>query len=61
MSEMSSTSRCGASQWRVPGVGQYVSFFDSEGNRVSMLQPAPTVPAKGELQSISPISGPILR
>jgi len=25
----------------IPGVGQYVSFFDSEGNRVSMLQPIP--------------------
>jgi uncharacterized protein len=25
----------------IPGVGQYVSFFDSEGNRVSMLQPLP--------------------
>jgi uncharacterized protein len=25
----------------IPGVGQYVSFFDSEGNRVSMLQPVP--------------------
>lgn len=25
----------------IPGVGQYVSFFDTEGNRVSMLQPAP--------------------
>jgi uncharacterized protein len=24
----------------IPGVGQYVSFFDTEGNRVSMLQPA---------------------
>jgi len=23
----------------IPGVGQYVSFMDSEGNRVSMLQP----------------------
>jgi predicted enzyme related to lactoylglutathione lyase len=23
----------------IPGVGLYVSFFDSEGNRVSMLQP----------------------
>ena len=23
----------------IPGVGQYVSFIDSEGNRVSMLQP----------------------
>ena len=25
--------------WDIPGVGQYVSFIDSEGNRVSMLQP----------------------
>jgi predicted enzyme related to lactoylglutathione lyase len=25
----------------IPGVGQYVSFADSEGNRVSMLQPIP--------------------
>lgn len=25
----------------IPGVGQYVAFFDSEGNRVSMLQPIP--------------------
>ncbi len=24
----------------VPGVGQYVSFMDTEGNRVSMLQPS---------------------
>jgi uncharacterized protein len=24
---------------QIPGVGQYVSFFDTEGNRVSMLQP----------------------
>jgi uncharacterized protein len=23
----------------IPGVGKYVSFFDTEGNRVSMLQP----------------------
>jgi hypothetical protein len=23
----------------IPGVGRYVSFFDTEGNRVSMLQP----------------------
>jgi predicted enzyme related to lactoylglutathione lyase len=23
----------------IPGVGTYVSFFDTEGNRVSMLQP----------------------
>jgi predicted enzyme related to lactoylglutathione lyase len=27
--------------WDIPGIGQYVSFVDSEGNRVSMLQPAP--------------------
>lgn len=26
----------------IPGVGQYVSFFDTEGNRVSMLQPLPS-------------------
>ena len=26
---------------QIPGVGQYVSFFDTEGNRVSMLQPNP--------------------
>src|SRR5262245_19096915 len=25
----------------IPGVGQYVSFFDTEVNRVSMLQPLP--------------------
>jgi uncharacterized protein len=25
----------------IPGVGTYVSFLDSEGNRVSMLQPSP--------------------
>ena len=25
----------------IPGVGLYVSFFDSERNRVSMLQPSP--------------------
>ena len=25
----------------IPGVGQYVAFFDPEGNRVSMLQPLP--------------------
>jgi uncharacterized protein len=25
----------------IPGVGQYVSFYDTEGNRVSMLQTAP--------------------
>jgi uncharacterized protein len=25
----------------IPGIGQYVSFIDTEGNRVSMLQPIP--------------------
>ena len=25
----------------IPGVGQYVSFMDTEGNRVSLLQPVP--------------------
>lgn len=25
----------------IPGVGKYLSFFDTEGNRVSMLQPLP--------------------
>jgi predicted enzyme related to lactoylglutathione lyase len=25
----------------IPGVGRYVSFSDTEGNRVSLLQPAP--------------------
>ncbi len=25
----------------IPGVGRYVSFTDTEGNRVSMLQPVP--------------------
>ena len=24
----------------IPGIGQYVSFLDTEGNRVSMLEPA---------------------
>jgi len=25
----------------IPGIGTYVSFFDTEGNRVSMLKPLP--------------------
>jgi predicted enzyme related to lactoylglutathione lyase len=25
--------------WDIPGIGLYVAFFDTEGNRVSMLQP----------------------
>ena len=28
-------------QTEIPGVGRYVSFTDTEGNRVSMLQPLP--------------------
>ena len=28
-------------QLEIPGVGQYVSFTDTEGNRVSVLQPIP--------------------
>ena len=27
---------------QIPGVGQYVSFYDTEGNRVSMLEPMAT-------------------
>jgi predicted enzyme related to lactoylglutathione lyase len=30
----------------IPGVGQYVSFTDLEGNRVSMLQPSMRAPAQ---------------
>ncbi len=30
----------------IPGVGQYVSFMDTEGNRVSMLQPSSEFRAK---------------
>ena len=30
----------------IPGVGHYVSFFDTEGNRVSMLQPAARMGAR---------------
>ncbi len=26
---------------QIPGIGGYVSFMDTEGNRVSMLQPLP--------------------
>ncbi len=28
----------------IPGVGRYVSFHDTEGNRLSMLQPLPDMP-----------------
>lgn len=27
----------------IPGVGLYISFTDTEGNRVGMLQPSPTM------------------
>lgn len=30
----------------IPGVGDYVSFVDTEGNRVSILQPAPMAKPK---------------
>lgn len=30
----------------IPGVGLWISFQDSEGNRVSMLQPKPMMPAQ---------------
>jgi predicted enzyme related to lactoylglutathione lyase len=30
----------------IPGIGRYVSFFDTEGNRVSMLQPAAMVESR---------------
>ena len=30
----------------IPGIGQYVSFTDTEGNRASLLQPLPRVGAK---------------
>jgi predicted enzyme related to lactoylglutathione lyase len=29
------------SPMEIPGVGQYVSFMDTEGNRISMLEPNP--------------------
>lgn len=30
--------------WDIPGVGAYISFLDTEGNRVSLLQPLPPRP-----------------
>jgi uncharacterized protein len=30
----------------IPGVGRYVSFYDTEGNRVSMLKPLPRMPVR---------------
>jgi len=34
----------------IPGVGQYVSFSDTEGNRVSMLQPKPQMDVRPKSQ-----------
>jgi len=34
----------------IPGVGQYVSFFDTEGNRVSILQPVPQMSTRPKSQ-----------
>ncbi len=31
----------------IPGVGTYLSLRDTEGNRVSMLQPLPNMPVSG--------------
>ena len=31
----------------IPGVGRYVSFMDTEGNRVALLQPAPMMAQQG--------------
>ena len=35
----------------IPGVGHYVSFIDTEGNRVSMLQPIPRTSHASRSQS----------
>jgi len=34
----------------IPGVGQYVSFYDTEGNRVSLLQPLPRMAVRPKSQ-----------
>lgn len=34
----------------IPGIGQYVSFTDTEGNRVSMLQPLPRMAQQSRSQ-----------
>ena len=45
---MAKVTQAGGSVWgdpiKIPEFGQYVSFMDTEGNRVSMLQPAPHQP-----------------
>jgi uncharacterized protein len=35
----------------IPGIGQYVAFLDTEGNRTSMLQPAPCMDVKTKSRS----------
>ena len=32
----------------IPGIGQYVSFYDTEGNRASILQPQPRMTVRPE-------------
>jgi len=34
----------------IPGIGQYVSFFDTEGNRASILQPLPRMAVRPKSQ-----------
>jgi len=34
----------------IPGIGRYVSFYDTEGNRVSMLQPLPRMDTRPKSQ-----------
>lgn len=34
----------------IPGVGKYVSFLDTEGNRVSILQPLPRMDARAQTE-----------
>ena len=44
-SSVAAVSRAGGTvlgePMEIPGVGKYVSFVDTEGNRVSMLEPSP--------------------
>ncbi|KPK56313.1 MAG: glyoxalase [Thiotrichales bacterium SG8_50] len=44
LSSMAKVARAGGKvlgePMTIPGVGQYVSFLDTEGNRISMLQPS---------------------
>ena len=34
----------------IPGIGRYVSFYDTEGNRVSMLKPLPRMAVRPKSQ-----------